>query len=172
MVILEILKYTIPSLVLFLTVYYILHSYFYDQDKKRQYKSILKNKELIIPVRLQAYERIILFLERISPDSLIMRVSEPGMTCQQLQTEMIASIRAEFEHNLSQQLYLSPDAWVYVKNARANTLKMIHLAAEKIPGNAPYMQLSAALLDLSVQEEKTPSGLAIEFLKKEVQKLF
>lgn len=172
MVILEILKYTIPSLVLFLTVYYILHSYFYDQDKKRQYKAILKNKELILPVRLQAYERIIMFLERISPDSLIMRISEPGMTSQQLQTAMLTTIRAEFEHNLSQQLYLSPDAWTYVKNARANTIKMINMAAEKIPGNAPYVKLSAAVLDLSVQEEKTPTGMAIEFLKKEVQKLF
>jgi hypothetical protein len=172
MVILEILKYTIPSLILFLTVYYILHSYFYDQDKKRQYKGMLKNKELIIPVRLQAYERIILFLERISPDSLIMRISQPGMTSQQLQTDLLATIRAEFEHNLSQQLYVSTDAWNYVKNARANTIKLINIAAEKIPGNAPYVKLSASILDLSVQEEKTPSGVAIEFIKKEVQKLF
>jgi hypothetical protein len=172
MLFLEILKYTIPALVVFITVFSIVHSYFHDQEKKRQYKAMLKNKELITPVRLQAYERILLFLERISPDSLIMRISEPGMSCKQLHTELLSSIRAEFEHNISQQLYVSAEAWEFVKNARANTIKMINLAAEKIPSNAPYMQLSASILELSVQEEKTPTGLAIEYIKKEVQKLF
>lgn len=172
MVLLDILKYTVPALVVFITVFSIVHSYFHDQEKKRQYKALLKNKELITPMRLQAYERILLFLERISPDSIIMRISEPGMTSKQLQTDLLVSIRAEFEHNISRQFYVSAEAWEYVKNARANTIKMINLAAEKIPSNAPYMQLSASILDISVQEEKTPTGLAIEFIKKEVQKLF
>lgn len=168
----EIIKYTVPALVVFLTVFYMLHAYFTDQEKKRKLKAVLNNSELITPIRLQAYERIILFLERISPDSLIMRVSEPGMSSKQLQTELLAAIRAEFEHNLSQQLYISAEAWENVKTARANTIKMINTAAENLAGNAPYLQLSAAILDLSVQEEKTPTALAIEFIKKEVQKLF
>lgn len=168
----EVLKYTLPSLIVFLTAFYFLRSYFYDQEKKRQYKMMLKNKELITPLRLQAYERVILFLERISPDSLIIRVSQGSMNARQLQNEMLASIRAEYEHNLSQQLYLSSEAWEYVKAARANTIKLINTAAEKIAADAPYLQLSAAILDLSVQTEKTPTVIAIEFIKKEVQKLW
>jgi hypothetical protein len=169
---LEILKYVIPSLVVFLTVYYIIHSYFEDMEKKRQQKAALKNRKLITPLRLQAYERVILFLERISPESLIMRISQTGMTNKQFQTEMLISIRAEFEHNLSQQLYLSNEAWEMVKGARANTVKIINLAADKVSGDGPYHQLSTLMLEIVMETEKTPSTMAIDFLKKEVQKLF
>lgn len=172
LIMLEILKYIIPSLVVFLTVFYILHSYFEDLEKKRQYETSLKNRKLITPLRLQAYERVILFLERISPESLIMRISEAGMTGKQLQSGMLSTIRAEFEHNLSQQLYLSNEAWEMVKSARANTMKIINLAADKVPANAPYMQLSTVILEMIMEAEKTPSSIAIDFLKKEVQKLF
>lgn len=169
---LEVLKYVLPSVVVFLTVFYIVHSYFEDQEQKRQVRTALKNRKLITPIRLQAYERVILFLERISPESLIIRISQPGMTSQQLQSEMLTSIRAEFEHNLSQQLYLSNEAWAMVKNARSNTVKLINLSADKIPGDRPYSQLSTAILERIMEEEQTPSSIAIDFLKKEVQKLF
>jgi hypothetical protein len=169
---LEILKYTLPSLIVFLTVYVILLTYFNDQEKKRQFKSALQNKEIITPIRFQAYERIILFLERISPDSLIMRVSQPGMTSRQLQTEMHSAIRAEYEHNLSQQLYISPKAWEQVKNARTGMIKLINEAAEKVTPESAYIYLSKELLDLSVQEEENPVSGAINSLKAEVQKLF
>jgi hypothetical protein len=89
-----------------------------------------------------------------------------------LQSDMLATVRAEFEHNLSQQLYLSNDGWEMVKNARANTIKIINLAADKIPANAPYMVLSTKILEMIIETEKTPSSVAIDFLKKEVQKLF
>jgi hypothetical protein len=169
---LEVLKYTIPSLVIFAVVYYILHSYFEDQERKRSMKNALKNRKLITPLRLQAYERVILFLERISPESLIMRLTQTGMTTKELQNEMLVNIRAEFEHNLSQQLYVSNDAWERVKSARANTIKLINLTADRIPGNAPYMALSTKLLEKIMEEESTPSSVAIDYLKNEVQKLF
>lgn len=169
---LEILKYTIPSLVVFLTVFYIIHTYFEDLEKKRKYESALKNRKLITPIRLQAYERVILFLERISPESLIMRLSETGMTGKDLQSGMLTTIRAEFEHNLSQQLYVSNEAWEMVKSARANTMKIINLAADKIPGHVPYTHLSTLILETIMEAEKTPSSIAIDFMKKEVQKLF
>ena len=168
---LEVLKYTIPSLVVFITVFYIVKSYFDDQEKRRRYKALIKNKELITPIQLQAYERMILLLERISPESLIIRVSQTGMTNKQLQTEMLASIRAEFEHNLSQQLYISVEAWERVKNARATTIKMINTAADKLKPDGPYIQLSSAILDMSVEVEKTPNVMAIEFIKNDMKKL-
>jgi hypothetical protein len=169
---LDVLKYTIPSLVLFLTVFYILHSYFEDNEKKRQIKTVLKNRKLITPLRLQAYERIILLLERISPESLILRISITGMNSKQLQTEMLNSVRAEFEHNLSQQLYVSNEAWEMIKGARSNTLKLINMAADKVAPESPSIQLSTTILEMIMEMDKTPSANAIDFLKKEVQKLF
>ena len=169
---LEILKYVVPSLVVFLTVFYVLHSYFEDLERKRKYKTSLKNQKLITPLRLQAYERVILFLERITPESLIMRVSQSNMNSKQLQVEMLASVRAEFDHNLSQQLYLSNEAWEMVKNARSNTLKLINTAADQVLSDAPYMQLSTIILKMMMDMENNPSSEAIDFLKEEVQKLF
>jgi hypothetical protein len=169
---LEVLKYTVPSLVVFLVVYYIIHSYFEDQERKRSMKSALKNRKIMTPLRLQAYERIILFLERISPESLILRIGQPGMTSKDLQTEMLTVIRAEFEHNLSQQLYLSNEAWEMVKSARSNTVKLINLMSEKVQGDAIYLTLSTAILEEIMEAECTPSSKAIDFLKNEVQKLF
>ena len=169
---LEILKYVVPSLVLFLTVFYILHSYFEDLEKKRKFKASLKNRKLITPLRLQAYERVILFLERITPESLIMRVSQTGMNSKQLQSEMLASVRAEFDHNLSQQLYLSCEAWEMVKNARSSTIKLINTASDQILPDAPYIQLSSIILETVMEMDKNPSSEAIDFLKEEVQKLF
>jgi hypothetical protein len=168
----ELLKYVLPSLVVFLTVYYIIHSFFEDQEKKRKMKASLKNRRLITPLRLQAYERVILFLERISPESLIVRISETGMSSKQLHSEMLTSIRAEFDHNLSQQLYLSNEAWEIVKSARSNTVKIINMAADKVDGNTPYMQLSTRILESVVEAGKAPTTVAIEFLKNEVQKIF
>ena len=169
---LEILKYVVPSLVVFLTVFYVLHSYFEDLERKRKFKSSLKNQKLITPLRLQAYERVILFLERITPESLIMRVSQSGMTSKQLQVEMLASVRAEFDHNLSQQLYLSNEAWEMVKNARSNTIKLINTASDQVHSDAPYIQLSTSILEMIMEMDKNPSSMAIDFLKEEVQKLF
>lgn len=169
---LDVLKYTIPSLILFLTVFYILHSYFEDNEKKRQIKTALKNRKLITPLRLQAYERIVLLLERISPESLIMRVSVTGMTSKKLQTEMLSSVRAEFEHNLSQQLYVSNEAWEMIKSARSNTIRLINTVADKVPADSQSMHLSTNILEMVMEMEKTPSANAIDFLKKEVQKLF
>jgi hypothetical protein len=169
---LEILKYTIPSLVVFLVVFYILYSYFEDKEKKRQFKTALKNRKLITPLRLQAYERVVLFLERITPESLIMRIGQAGMTSKQLQSEIHTSIRAEFDHNLSQQLYLSNEGWEMVKNARSNTIKLVNMASDRVPGDSPYIQMSTVLLEMVMDMQKSPSNEAIDFLKKEVQRLF
>ncbi len=78
-----------------------------DQDKRRQ-EVTLQSTRIVTPIKLQAYERIILFLERISMESLLVRVSSPEITASQLQTSLLATVRSEFEHNLSQQIYMSP----------------------------------------------------------------
>ncbi len=108
---LDVLKYTIPSLIVFATAYFILKTFIESEEKKRTLEIRTKNQKLITPIRLQAYERLTLFLERISPNSVILRVQKPNMTASQLQREMLNIIRTEFEHNLSQQIYISKQAW-------------------------------------------------------------
>ncbi|HHJ09675.1 MAG TPA: hypothetical protein ENK25_02135 [Bacteroidetes bacterium] len=169
---LEILKYTLPALIVFLAVYFVLREMVRSQDKEHKMEIILENQRLITPVKLQAYERLILFLERISLESLIMRVNRPGMTTQQLHREMLQAIRSEYEHNLSQQLYISPNAWEVIKNARANMLKIINTMYEKFKPDAPALEYSKSLMEELMEMEKQPTQAAIEFLKAEVNRIF
>jgi len=143
--VLEILKYVLPSLIVFATTVYLVKKYFDGEEKKRQQQSVLNNQNMITPLRLQAYERAILFLERISPENLIMRVNKPGLTCQQLQSELLHTIRSEFEHNLSQQIYISHGAWEMLKIARGRTIQMINTITEKQPHDSPAINLSKAI---------------------------
>jgi hypothetical protein len=167
----DILKITLPALMVFFTAWLLLRNMIRnDQDKRRQ-ELILQNSRTVTPIRLQAYERITLFLERISLESLIVRVSTSGMTASQLHTAMLNAIRSEFEHNLSQQIYMSTQAWEVVRNARSNMIKLINSEAEKMPADATGMTLSKQLLEKIMDIEKEPTRAAIEYLKGEISRL-
>jgi hypothetical protein len=167
----DILKITIPALIVFLTAWILIRNLIRnDQDKRRQ-ELILQNSRTIIPIKLQAYERIVLFLERISLESLLVRVNSPNMTAKELHTALLNTIRNEFEHNLSQQIYMSPQAWEVVKNARLNMIKIINTEAENIPATATSIELSRQLLEKVMELEKEPTRAAVEFIKTEIARM-
>ena len=167
----DILKITLPALLVFLTAWIILRNMMRNDSEKRRQEVILQGNRTVTPIKLQAYERIVLFLERISPESLLMRVSSPDMTVSQLQSALLASIRSEFEHNLSQQIYMSPQAWEVVRNARSNIIKIINSEAERIKGDAPGIELSKLLLGRIMEMEHDPARAAIDFIKGEVGRM-
>jgi hypothetical protein len=84
-----------------------------------------KSSKTVTPIRLQAYERVALFLERINPNSLVMRMHKPGMSARQLQSDLLQIVRAEFEHNMAQQIYMSPAAWKAIRAAKEETIKIL-----------------------------------------------
>ena len=141
-----------------------------SQDKRRQ-DLLLQNSRTVTPIKLQAYERIVLFLERISLESLLVRVSSSEMTSAQLHSALLSTIRSEFEHNLSQQIYMSPQAWEVVRNARSNMIKIINSEAEKIQANSPGLALSKQLLEKVMEMEKEPTRAAIDYIKGEVSRM-
>jgi MFS superfamily sulfate permease-like transporter len=167
----DILKITIPALLVFLTAWILLRNMIRnDQDKRRQ-EIILQGSRTVTPIKLQAYERIVLFLERISMESLLVRVNTPEMSAAQLHSALLTTIRNEFEHNLSQQIYMSPQAWEVVKNARSNTVKIINNEAETMKPDASAIDLSRQLLNRVMELEKEPTRVAIEFIKQEVSRM-
>ena len=101
MELLEILKYTLPSLIVFFTAFFVLREMIKKDQQKQRFEMLLQGQKTILPIRLQAYERLTLFLERITPDSLLLRTSKPGMNVGQLQHALLSAIRAEYEHNMS-----------------------------------------------------------------------
>ncbi len=169
---LEIIKYVLPSIVVFLTAFFVIKQYTDTEKKKTEINLLLKNKDIITPLRLQAYERMTLLLERISPESLIVRVNKKGMTVQELQNEMLKSIRAEFDHNLSQQIYISIKTWGIIKKSRSDLIQLINSSATKIGSNEQSIKLSQIILETVIESKKSPTSDAIEQLKKEVNLLF
>jgi len=167
----DILKITIPALIVFFTAWILLRNMISNEQNKRNQELILQNSRTVIPIKLQAYERIVLFLERISLESLLVRVSTPGMSFAHLHSALLTTIRSEFEHNLSQQIYMSPQAWEVVRNARSNTIKIINSEAEKMPATATGMDFSKHLLEKVIELEKEPTRAAIEYIKGEVARM-
>ena len=170
--ILDILKYILPSGIVFATAYFLLKAFIDNDNRKKLIEIKTNNQALINPIRLQAYERIILLLERISPGSLIIRVAQPNMTAFQFQTALIQTIRDEFEHNLSQQIYISSNAWELTRNAKEEMIKLVNIAASRLNDNATATDLGSIIFELSMQKDKLPLNQAIEFTKKEVRQLF
>jgi len=168
----DILKITLPSLLMLIMVYFIVGGFFRNNEKRQKLKVIRGNQKLITPVRLQAYERLVLLLERISPDSLVMRADYPAKTCKQLHSELLQTIRAEFEHNLSQQLYVSTEAWNSVRSAKNYSIALINNAIKGIEDETPAIELSRRLLDMSTELGQPVIEKAISDLKREIQQIF
>ncbi len=167
----DILKITLPALIVFLTAWVLIRNLIKnDQDKRRQ-ELILQNSRTVFPIKLQAYERIILLLERISLESLLVRVSVASMSSSQLHSALVTAIRSEYEHNLSQQIYMSPQAWEVVRNARSNMIKIINSEAEKMPETSSAMDFSKLLLEKIMSLDKEPTRAAIEYIKGEVSRM-
>ena len=171
-IVLEILKYTIPAAIVFVGVYFILNSFMEAERRKMEMTFRTSNAKMITPVKLQAYERMILFLERISLSNLIMRIYNGKMNAKELQNALLAAIRSEYDHNVSQQLYISNKTWNLIKSTREENVKVINSCAEQLKADASGLELSQFLLELVGQMEKMPTDVAIEALKNEVNKAF
>lgn len=162
----------IPAGLVLGAVYVVLRNFFANEDRKRFYELKANNQKMSLPVRLQAYERLTLLLERLSINNLIARVRKPGMSAADLQAALINEIRAEYDHNLSQQIYISNDAWDGVVNAKEAITRQIHLCFSTLAANATSVELSKALFENSMREDISETKKALLFLKEEAQRLF
>ena len=171
-VLLEILKYTLPALVVFLTVVIMLRAWSKNEEKRRKSEFNMHISDDVLPVRLQAYERSILLMERISPDSLILRISRNDYSAQQLHKELLGTVTSEFDHNIAQQTYVSSEAWEKVKAAKNQVINLINDTAKEVKPEAAGTTLGKLILERTTELKTSPSQPAIEFLKKEVKTLF
>lgn len=120
---LEILKYSIPAIIVFLTVYYLFRNFLNQQYNLEALKFRQHQSKDIIPLRLQAYERLMMLCERMSLDNLSYRLAHPDMGADELRNAMLIAIQQEYEHNVTQQVYVSENLW-----------KIIHLAKDQMQG--------------------------------------
>jgi hypothetical protein len=139
---------------------------------EKQKEIELKNKEITLPIRLQAYERMCLFLERISPTQLIPRVNNPEFTVGLFQAILIQEIRNEYAHNLSQQMYVSNEAWDLVVKAMEEMILLINNSTLDLDEDLPGIELAKQVLIISRNLGVNPTRDALQFLKDEMRQLF
>lgn len=126
---------------------------------------------VVLPLQLQAYERLVLFVERISPQSLISRVNQPGFTVLDMQIAMVSSIKSEYDHNVSQQIYVTAEAWEAVKTVKEQTISIINQIALKLPPDGASIELNKQILELFMHQRESPSDIAAEIINAEARKL-
>ncbi|MDR0687698.1 MAG: hypothetical protein LBF55_03300 [Prevotellaceae bacterium] len=159
------------GLTLFGAVYMVLRKMLAAESYRRNARLLAAAGEITLPLRLQAYERLLMLLERISLEALVLRLRRPDATNAELHGELIAAVRSEFEHNLSQQIYVSTELWSAIAMAKNSVLARINACAAQLsPGDAS-IQLAQMLLEWHVNNE-LPTANAILQLKKEVARMF
>ena len=127
----------------------------------------------MLPLKLQAYERLVVYLERINPNTMVVRVNRNGMNAQQLHMELIKTIKTEYEHNLSQQIYVGYGSWELVKTAKEELIKLINISSSKVSHDAPSNELAMMILNIAANlDKKLPNEVALEYIKKEVSQIF
>jgi hypothetical protein len=169
---LDLLKYTVPALVVFVACFFILKKFMDNEYRKQMLELRKANQNYTTPLRLQAYERMLLFMERVSLNNLVSRVLKQGMTARQLQSDLIVTVRAEYEHNLTQQIYVSANSWDAVKLAKEEVIKIINIAATQVAPDAKGAELSQKIFEILMKLEVSPTQVAINQIKKEVRQLF
>lgn len=157
-------------------IFYLVTKRYFDHQQKQRLLEIKmhdkkENLATLSPLRMQAYERMALFLERISPNSLVMRCYRPGMDIKLLQTTMTKNIRDEWEHNLSQQVYISSAAWSLIRDAKEQMINLVNSSAANMAADADPLSLAGAIFT-NVVKNNIPTDTALEYLKHEVQQIF
>ena len=164
--IVEMMMYAVPSVITGGVAYYLFDSYFKDQRHTRRWLLQRENQKQALPMRLHAYERLSLLLERISPAKLLVRVAPSSKNKMEYQNLLVQQIEHEFEHNLSQQIYVTDECWQMIVTAKNAIVQ--HIRKTTLDDNITTAdELREQILGSQLGGESA-SGLALSFLKNEV----
>lgn len=131
-----------------------------------------KSIETVLPNRLHAYERMTLFLERMSPNNLLVRLNSGGMPAREFQQVLLSEVRNEYNHNVSQQVYISEEVWDLIKNAKEDLIVNINDAAGELGEEASSLDLSKKIFEKTMGKTVDPLSHALTELKREAQRIF
>ncbi len=168
--IIDVFLFAIPALITGLIAYYFFKEHTKNEDGRRRY---LLHKDMQVnamPLRLQAYERMAIFLERITPSKLLIRVAPISSNKEDYESLLIASIEQEFEHNLSQQIYLTDDCWNIIAAAKNATIQLIRKASLLEKTDTANKLREVVLTEM--MEKRAPSDAALSFIKQEVSEMW
>jgi hypothetical protein len=166
----EILYIVLPALFVLVTAYLLIDKLLRNEEKRRNFELLRESRSTIAPIRLRAYERLILVLERTTPSALILNVVKPDMTNLELHAQLLSTIRQEFAHNLSQQIYVSDEVWNYIQRAQESLLQLVNTCATHCNPANPATELAEHIIQVYNTSDEPPTESASTKLKEEVRK--
>ena len=167
--ILQAFAYLLPSVVTGVVAFYFFKMHTKNEEGRRRFMLQKDTQKHTLPIRLQAYERMALFLERISIPSLVVRVAPKSNNKSDYEALLVKSIENEFDHNLTQQIYITDECWNIIKAAKSATIQSIRKAALSDSESADKLR-EDGLND--TMDKSSPSATALAFVKKEISNLW
>lgn len=168
----DFIQILLPAALVLYAMYLTVKS-FLDKETERKLVDLkTKNSEIVVPIRLQAYERMCLFLERITPNNLLVRLNDTAFSAMEFQQVLLSEIRQEYNHNLSQQVYMSDEAWGAIKSAMEEVAMLINTSAAALKTEATSIDLARAVFDTIINQNLNPTAQALSFIKAEIRQIF
>jgi hypothetical protein len=170
--IVDLAKVLLPAGLFLYGMYMLVRSFINRDIDTRKLEVRSRAIETILPNRLQAYERMCLFLERIAPQNMLLRLNQPGIGAHEFHRILLDEIRSEYNHNVSQQIYMSENVWNMIKNSKEDLVIMINEASSQLAPEATSLDLAKKIFELVMNKQVDPMGHAMSELKKEIQQIF
>ena len=168
----DFLKLIVPAALVLYGMYLTVKLLLEREADRQRYEVKNHYTETVVPIRLQAYERMVLFLERISPNNLLLRLGGSSTTVLEFQQRLLQEIRDEYNHNLSQQVYMSQSVWDQIQAAMNDVMTLINQASGDTRPDAPALELSKRIFERIIQKDKQPTANALQAVKEEIQAMF
>lgn len=171
-ILIHVLLVILPAAGVIATVYLFLKKNTEREIRLLQMELKKERQTHFLPMRVDAYQRAALLMERIHPGNLVMRLHNPANPAKKMQADLLQAIREEYDHNVSQQMFVSAGAWEMVKNSKEETIKIINIAGNQMTMTSTGTDLAGKIFEIIAEVGKLPTEITIERLKAEFQELF
>jgi hypothetical protein len=165
-------KILIPASVVLYAAFLMVRSYTQKEIELKRLEVRGRSIETVLPNRLHAYERMTLFLERMTPQNLLVRLNPGNISAREFHNLLLMEVRNEYNHNVSQQVYIGEAAWELIKNAKEDLVVMINDAANEMTPDSSSLDLAKKIFEKNMQKQIDPLAHALSELKKEIQQVF
>jgi hypothetical protein len=172
LIIADLLKILIPAGLVLYAMFLMVKSFLDKEFQQKALEARSTDRQVLLPIRLQAFERMVLFLERITPNNMLLRLNDSRYSAREFQQVLVHEVREEYNHNLSQQVYMSDESWTAVRTAMEEVIALINQSADELAEDARSLDLSRVVLQKAIDRQQDPTGRALYRLKQEIRTIF
>ncbi len=171
-IVIEFGKILIPASVVLYAVYLLVRAFIQKEVDMKKLEVRGRTLESVLPNRLHAYERMTLFLERMAPQNLLVRINSGAMPAREFHQLLLAEVRNEYNHNVSQQVYIGEEVWELIKNAKEDLIVTINESASELGDGATSLDLAKKIVEKNMGKPADLLSHALVELKREIQRTF